>query len=80
MTQSQYLVRFLQNIRPGYSVMQTNFLAGGVKFWYIFNFVLSLCNQISTSTFDLRVALLVPPQSENASYAPAEYYICYNQK
>ena len=38
---------------------------------YIFKFVLSLCNQISTSTFDLRFALLVPPQSENASYAPA---------
>ena len=37
---------------------------------YIFKFVLSLCNQISTSTFDLRFALLVPPQSENASYAP----------
>ena len=43
----------------------------GFNFIYIFKFVLSLCNQISTSTFDLRFALLVPPQSENASYAPA---------
>ena len=34
------------------------------------DFVLSLCNRISTSTFDLRFAFLVPPQSENASYAP----------
>ena len=45
----------------------------------IFNFVLSLCNQFSTSTFDLRFAFLVPPQSENASYAPAinpTYYTC----
>ena len=33
--------------------------------------ILSLCNQISFSTFDLRFALLVPPQSENASYTPA---------
>ena len=53
---------------------RSNFLAGG---WggggetlIYFKFVLSLCNQISTSTFDLRFALLVPPQSENASYAP----------
>ena len=34
--------------------------------------VLSLCNRISTSTFDLLFALLVPPQSENASYAPVD--------
>ena len=44
---------------------------GGFQLKYIFKFVLSLCNQISTPTFDLRFALLVPPQSENASYAPA---------
>ena len=36
----------------------------------IFNFVFSLCNQFSASTFDLLFAFLVPPQSENASYAP----------
>ena len=34
------------------------------------NFVLSLCNEISISTFDLLFAILVPPQSENASYSP----------
>ena len=45
---------------------------GGGQLWYIFKFVLSLCNQISFSTFDLRFALLVPPQSENASYAPEQ--------
>ena len=42
----------------------------GVKCNAFFNFILSLCNEISTSTFDLRFALLVPPQSEIASYAP----------
>ena len=42
---------------------------GGSTLIYL-KFVLSLCNQISTSTFDLRLTLLVPPQSENASYAP----------
>ena len=43
---------------------------GGVKVNVIFNFVFSLCNKILTSIFDLRLAVLVPPQSENASYAP----------
>ena len=42
----------------------------GVRLIVIGPFVLSLCNQFSTSTFDLRFAFLVPPQSENASYAP----------
>ena len=49
----------------------------GCHLKYIFNFVLSLCNLISTSTFDLRFALLVPPQSENASYAPAQKGLSY---
>ena len=42
----------------------------GVKCNACLKYVLSLCNEISTSTFDLRLALLVPPQSEIASYAP----------
>ena len=42
-------------------------------YMHFFKFVLSLCNKISTSTFDLRFALLVPPQSENASYAPESF-------
>ena len=45
---------------------------GGLSVLIYQQFVLSLCDQISTSTFDLQFAILVPPQSENASYAPAE--------
>ena len=59
---------FLQNIYPKHSFRFSRGEGGQLK--YIFKFVLSLCNKISTSTFDLRFALLVPPQSENASYAP----------
>ena len=52
---------------------------GGSTLIYIFKFVLSLCNQNSISTFDLRFALLVPPQSENASYAPEQDCAISNQ-
>ena len=48
---------------------------GGDNFDITSEFVLSLCNQISTSTFDLRFALMVPPQSEIASYAPVMYVL-----
>ena len=58
---------FLQNIHPKHIF---RFSEGG---GYSVKLVLSLCNQISTSTFDLWFALLVPPQSENASYAPEMY-------
>ena len=61
-------MRFLQNICP--KLIYRFSRGGGGQLEYIFKFVLSLCNQISTSTFDLRFALLVHPQSENASYAP----------
>ena len=33
--------------------------------------VLSFCNQMSNSFFDMWFAVMVPPQSENASYASA---------
>ena len=64
---------FLHNITQRHSVTQTYlvfffffFLGGGggskeVKCNACFKYVLSLCNEISTSTFDLRLALLVPP-------------------
>ena len=53
MTQSKYLVSFLQNICQRHSIFNRG---GGVE-----NFnILSLCNQISTTTFHLRFELLVP--------------------
>ena len=61
-------MRFLQKICQSIYIVLAG--KGGGGNFIIFKFVLSLCNQISTSTFDLRFALLVPPQSENASYAP----------
>ena len=74
MTQSQYLVSFCKIYAQVTVLCRRIFFLSrgglGLSVLIYQQLVLSLCNQISTSTFDLQFAILVPPQSENASYAP----------